>query len=220
MDSYVDIQVGREIPLDAEAYRRSASIAAKVVMAVHMRNASASPGDRLAVDFPNLKVAAADRDPVRSLGGLVRIFGSMAALDGFLLDDRVKRLPSEDLTGMTEISRIEPVPTTTRFATTRRVREHLAATEGSINRRERRLRKRLEARIAAGSGESLDKMEGFGERVRAKQPEADFPFLMLRSLSSGAEFTISLDRRVGKTAKAGAFSSYGLSLEEATLPSF
>lgn len=220
MELYVDIQVGREIPLDAEAYRRSASIAAKAVMAVHMWNASAPQADRLAIDFPNLKVMADDRDAVRGLGGLVRVLGSMGGLHGLLRDERLKALPAGDLTGETTVSQIQPVPSTARFAVTRRVREHLAATDASLDRRRRRLLKRLERRIADGSGETLGKMDGFEERVRAKAPEAAYPFLMLRSLSSGEEFTISLDRRVERVAKAGSFSSYGLSHEGATVPSF
>lgn len=136
----------------------------------------------------------------KTLGELLRLHGSEAALTRLMAENWLKGLRD-----YTECSQVQAVPTTTQFRKVARVQ---------FKSNPERLRRRS---IANGK---LSAEAALSQIPDSKAERTDLPFVQLKSKSTGQEFRLFIEQGPLQTQPSqGQFSDYGLS-STATIPHF
>ena len=144
------------------------------------------------VSFPEFKTVEAKGKKITLLGSKLRIFAnSMQALEQLNLDKWLERL-----TDYVHIKSAKQVENATQNLTVNRHRPQ--ASVGNLARR-------YVSRHDVSLDVALKRLEGFNQK---SEP---CPYIQLKSLSGGNDFSLCINQKLADKENVGKFSTYGLS---------
>ena len=144
------------------------------------------------VSFPEFKTVEAKGKKITLLGSKLRIFAnSMQALEQLNLDNWLERL-----TDYVHIKSAKQVENATQYLMVNRHRPQ--ASLGNLARR-------YVSRHNVSLDDALMRLEGFNQKIEP------YPYIQLKSLSSGNDFSLCINQKLADKEDAGKFSTYGLS---------
>ncbi len=144
------------------------------------------------VSFPEYKTVEAKAKKITLLGSKLRVFAnSMQALEQLNLDKWL-----EKLTDYVHIKSAKQVENATQYVTVSRYRPQ--ASVGNLARR-------YASRHNVSLDDALKRLEGFNQKLEP------YPYIQLKSLSGGNDFSLCINQKVADKQNAGKFSTYGLS---------
>lgn len=146
----------------------------------------------LGVSFPQYKSEKIGGKLACCLGAKLRVFAnSMQELEQLNLDKWL-----EKLTDYVHIKSAKQVENATQYVTVSRYRPQ--ASVGNLARR-------YASRHNVSLDDALKRLEGFNQKLEP------YPYIQLKSLSGGNDFSLCINQKVADKQNAGKFSTYGLS---------
>jgi len=144
------------------------------------------------VSFPEYKTVEAKGKKIMLLGAKLRVFAnSMQELEQLNLDKWLERL-----TDYVHIKSAKQVENATQYVNVSRYRPQ--ASVGNLARR-------YASRHNMSVDDAIKRLEGF------IQKQESYPYIQLKSLSVGSDFSLCINQQVAEQQNTGKFSTYGLS---------
>ena len=144
------------------------------------------------VSFPEYKQIEAKGKKITLLGSKLRVFAnSLQELEQLNLDKWLERL-----TDYVHIKSPKQVENVTHYLTVNRYRPQ--ANAGNLARR-------YASRHDVSVDDALKRLEGFNQKLEP------YPYIQLKSLSGGSDFSLCINQQAIEKQTNGKFSTYGLS---------